>query len=648
MLHKLFFSFLLFVSTNNYAQVINNFDSVEKVISAMPDDTAKANRLNELVQKLQYPNPLHAVEVASNSLIFSEKIKYPLGQAIALRLRGVLYADKTILDSAKIFYDKAFKIVKANNDKLYKRQEGLLFHNYGTLFQLRNKYDSATNNYIEATKIFTSINEEALLFFPYNNLAALYSLLGEKQKSLAFTEKAYLASLKSGNKDRIAGAVNNMASAKIELKQFDGIESKLKENIALTTSINNYHQLSVSNNLLGQYFNDHEKVYSKAIIYYKEALIAANASGNQYYLGIITHNIGRCYFENKEYTNAIVSLKKAIEISKTIGAENIEQYATSSLALAEEAKGNYQEAFNYLKQYTVITDTVNAKYNRDKVAELETKYETEKKEIQLKLQQSTIKQKNTLNILFGSIALAILALSLFGFKNYKHKQTLQQQKISELETQQQLTATEAVLKGEEQERTRLAKDLHDGLGGMLSGIKYSFNTMKGNMVMTPDNAQAFERSMDMLDSSIKEMRRVAHNMMPEALVKFGLDTALKDFCNEIQQSGALQISYQSIGLENVAIDQTVSITIYRIVQELVNNTMKHAVAKNAIVQVTKSDGQLSITVEDDGKGFDTAIITSPTGMGWGNITNRVEFLKGKLDVNSQSGKGTSVLIEINI
>jgi two-component system, NarL family, sensor kinase len=648
MLRKLFLSVLLFISINSYAQVINNFDSVEKVINAMPDDTAKANRLNELVQKLQYPNPLHAVEVSHKSLIFSEKIKYPLGQAIALRLRGVLYADKTILDSAKMYYDNAFKIVKANNDKLYKRQEGLLFHNYGTLLQIRNKYDSAANYYIEATKIFTSINEEALLFFPYNNLSALYSLLGEKQKALEFTEKAYLASQKSGNKDRIAGAVNNMVSAKIELKQFDGIESKLKENIALTTSINNYHQLSVSNNLLGQYFDDHEKMYSKAINYYKEGLLAANASGNQYYLGIITNNLGRCYFENKEYANAIVSLKKAIEISKTIGAENIEQYATSSLALTEEAKGNYQDAFNYLKQYTVITDTVNAKYNRDKVAELETKYETEKKEIQLKLQKATIKQKNTLNILFGSIAAAVLAISLFGFKNYKHKQTLQQQKIAELETQQQLTATEAVLKGEEQERTRLAKDLHDGLGGMLSGIKYSFNTMKGNMVMTPDNAQAFERSMDMLDSSIKEMRRVAHNMMPEALVKFGLDTALKDFCNEIQQSGALQISYQSIGLENVVIDQTVSITIYRIVQELINNTMKHAVAKNAIVQVTKSNGQLAVTVEDDGKGFDTAIINNPTGMGWGNITNRVEFLKGKLDVNSQSGKGTSVLIEINL
>jgi two-component system, NarL family, sensor kinase len=170
--------------------------------------------------------------------------------------------------------------------------------------------------------------------------------------------------------------------------------------------------------------------------------------------------------------------------------------------------------------------------------------------------------------------------------------------------------------------------------------------MKGNLIMTPDNHQAFERSMDMLDSSIKEMRRVAHNMMPEALVKFGLDIALEDFCNDINQSGALKVTYQSIGLENTVIDQTTAITIYRIIQELINNTMKHAAAKSAIVQVTKTDGSISITVEDDGKGFDPAILKVEKGIGWSNIQSRVEYLKGKLDVQSEAGKGTSVLIEL--
>jgi len=265
-----------------------------------------------------------------------------------------------------------------------------------------------------------------------------------------------------------------------------------------------------------------------------------------------------------------------------------------------------------------------------------------------KVQQLSIRQKNTLNYILISSAVLLLIISLLSYRNYKQKQKLQQQRISELETQQQLTATEAVLKGEEQERTRLAKDLHDGLGGMLSGIKYSFNTMKGNLVMTPENNQAFERSMDMLDSSIKEMRRVAHNMMPEALVKFGLDTALKDFCSDINNSGALAVSYQSIGLENLQIDQTTAITVYRIVQELINNTMKHAAAKTALVQVTKSNGQLTVTVEDDGKGFDTAVLSRSKGIGWSNIQNRVEFLKGTLDVQSEKEKGTSVHIEIHI
>jgi signal transduction histidine kinase len=136
-------------------------------------------------------------------------------------------------------------------------------------------------------------------------------------------------------------------------------------------------------------------------------------------------------------------------------------------------------------------------------------------------------------------------------------------------------------------------------------------------------------------------------MMPEALVKFGLDTALRDFCNDIDKSGALAVKYQSLELENAVIDQTVSITIYRIVQELINNTIKHAGATSAMVQVTRTGDILAVTVEDDGKGFDTSILNRTKGIGWANIQNRVEFLKGKMDVHSGQDQGTSVHIEIN-
>ena len=173
--------------------------------------------------------------------------------------------------------------------------------------------------------------------------------------------------------------------------------------------------------------------------------------------------------------------------------------------------------------------------------------------------------------------------------------------------------------------------------------------MKENLIMTPENAQAFERSLDMLDSSIKEMRRVAHNMMPEMLVKYDLNTALREFCSEIDRSGVLQVSYQSIGMDKVQLDQTIAVTIYRIVQELVNNTIKHAAAKSLLVQLHASELEklLTLTVEDDGRGFDPSVLNQAQGIGWNNIKNRVEFLKGKIDINTAAGKGTSVLIELN-
>ena len=358
--------------------------------------------------------------------------------------------------------------------------------------------------------------------------------------------------------------------------------------------------------------------------------------------------MGSTYLKSKDYPNAVKYLTEATQLAKKLQLDQVLQLCLKDLVHAEELQGRVNESFIHLKEYVAINDSLQGRNNRKIVNELEIKYQTQRKEAQLLAQEKTIWQKNALNYILIASAVTLLLISLLSYRTYRQKQKIQQQRISELETQQQLTATEAVLKGEAQERTRLARDLHDGLGGMLSGIKFSMNTMKANLLMTPDNQHVFERSVDMLDSSIQEMRRVAHNMMPEALVKFGLDTALKDFCNDITQSGALKVNYQSIGMTGISIDQTTAITIYRIVQELVSNSIRHAAATTAIVQLTRTDGQLAVTVEDDGKGFDTGLLQHAKGIGWSNIQNRVDFLKAKLDVKAAEGHGTSVLIEINI
>jgi two-component system NarL family sensor kinase len=171
--------------------------------------------------------------------------------------------------------------------------------------------------------------------------------------------------------------------------------------------------------------------------------------------------------------------------------------------------------------------------------------------------------------------------------------------------------------------------------------------MKENLIITPDNMTVFERALDMIDTSIRELRRVAHNMMPEMLTKFGLDEALKEYCNNINSAKLISVKYQSLGME-ARPDKSVEIIIYRIVQELLNNVLKHAAATTTFVQLIRQDSRLNVLVEDNGNGFDTGLMENNKGAGLANIRSRVDYLKGQLDIHAEPGKGTLVNIEFNL
>jgi signal transduction histidine kinase len=171
--------------------------------------------------------------------------------------------------------------------------------------------------------------------------------------------------------------------------------------------------------------------------------------------------------------------------------------------------------------------------------------------------------------------------------------------------------------------------------------------MKDNLIISPDNMAVFERSLDMIDSSIRELRRVAHNMMPEMLTRFGLDEALKEYCNALNGTRLLTVKYQSVGMDT-RLDKSIEIIVYRVIQELLNNILKHASASEAFVQLVRETNRLNVVVEDNGNGFDTTLLEKSKGAGWMNIRSRVDYLKGQLDVHSEAGKGTLVNIEFNI
>lgn len=619
-------------------------DSLLKVLATSKEDTSKAMLLLTLANLYETNNQDSAEYYLQKGKALSEALKFDKGIYY-------YYQQGTVLSYTKGNYTRALDESNKGLEMARKLKDTLkvitMLNNLGIISAYQGNYQGQLEYALQVKDAVESVKDSSMLSGAYHNLANCYHNLGQFRKAVETSGYSiYVNGLFSEKNMYINRVYATLGQSYEGLRMADSAlfyySIAIKESVRLNDK---YAEGSIYGYMCNLYagmnrFGDMLKAAEKSLSLSKELQSRQMMASSLY-------NIAYAQFLNNNNKEAYKSIKEALSIAvaDSLGDELKNCYTVLSYIAARD--GDYVTSVSAKQKADSIADaSLNEKVLKS-TADLEKKYETEKKDNQIKLQQAEIKRKSTLNYILIGSAVALVVVSFLSYRNYRQKQKLQQQRIYELETEKKLAATEAVLKGEEQERTRLAKDLHDGLGGMLSGIKYSFQTMKGNLIMTPENHQAFERSMDMLDSSIREMRRVAHNMMPEALVKFGLDTALKDFCTDINQTGALNVSYQSIGMETSVIEQTTAITIYRIVQELINNTMKHAAAKNAIVQVSRTNGILSVTVEDDGKGFDTAVLSQVRGIGWDNIKNRVEFLKGTLDVDSQPGKGTSVHIELN-
>lgn len=640
--------YILLLAVTATAQVQLNKDSLLRLLPQIKDDTAGAEFYIALGQQFENNEPERAKAYYRKARDISQAIGYTAGVIRYINNYTYVLNLQGQYDSSLLLNLQGVEMARNTNDSLNLAKTLV---NSGTSFRYLGRYEDAIRHYEEGKRIFERLGDPFYSAQLGDILALLYIDMRQYDKAILSGKKAADYFRKTNNPLLLSVALNNLGIAYAKKLQLADALACFKETLRLGEQLGD-SSIIVSGLLnVGDIYLKQGR-YAQMEPYFRKALLLNQRIGSQATSAIVNRALALVEMSKKNYTPAKNYALQSLEIARKNHLREEEKKALETLANLHYALQDMPMAESYLQQATLLADSMLNETVARNALEIEKRFESEKKDFTIKqleaereVQHLAMRQKTILNtvLIVGFILLLFIAGLLY--RNYKHQQRLQQQRISELEKEKQLAATEAVLKGEEQERTRLAKDLHDGLGGMLSGIKYTMNAMKGNLIMTPENAQAFERSMDMLDSSIQEMRRVAHNLMPEALVKFGLDTALRDFCNEINQAGALQVSYQSIGLTPEAVTQTTAITVYRIVQELLNNVLKHAVARQALVQVSLIEGNLSITVEDDGKGFDTATVAAPaSGMGLSNIRSRVEYLRGKMDVQSAPGKGTSVHI----
>ncbi len=619
-------------------------DSLLKLVAKSKIDTSAVQLYLSIGKTYENNAPKKARTYYLKAAVLSEKLKYNAGM-----MKYYFYYSNTFmvegkLDSLLYYNQKALAFAKKVNDPV---SIGLALFNVGIAYREMSDFEKAIAYCLEGRAILEKKGERKVQMQIDDALTVLYSNRLEYAKAIVFGERAVAQAIKYNAREVLPSYWLNLSVAYFGAGESQKAENLIKKVLSLAIENKDIRiQAVATQNLAG--INLKNRKYAQVKIYALRSLELYKEIGSLDGEASVLKDLAISYLQTKELVKAKTYAEKSLAICRNNNLKREEALVLNVLSNISYAMNDMTSAIKYDTESFATIETMVTEVISQNSANLEKKYETEKKNVKIRLQEATIRQKNTLNYILIGSAVALLIIILLGYKNYAHKQKLQQAKIAELETEKQLAATEAVLKGEEQERTRLAKDLHDGLGGMLSGLKHSFGYMQGNLVMTPENAMAFNRSMDMLDSSIKEMRRVAHNMMPEALVKFGLDTALRDFCADINLTGALQVDYQSIGMETTVLDNTTAITIFRIVQELLNNTMKHASANTAIVQLAKIAQNVSITVEDNGIGFNSELLNQVEGIGWNNIKNRVEFLKGKWDIQSASNSGTSVHIEFKI
>lgn len=329
-----------------------------------------------------------------------------------------------------------------------------------------------------------------------------------------------------------------------------------------------------------------------------------------------------------------------------------------ALSISYEALNNKTKAYDWLKLYTVLNDSIGTNKLKETVNLFEVKYRTEenqKKIIKLNAEneQAKLATKNgrLLTWLLGSASVFLLIVAVLGWLFYRSSKKLvvqkdlnHQQQLKDIDSQQQLKIAEVMLNAKEEEQNRVARDLHDGLGGTLAMAKMGL----AHYAIEQKNEKDVElkRIIYQLEDSITALRQIAYDMMPGMLQKLGLQASLNDLCESLT-SANLKVYFQCLDLKNT-IPEKEQLVIYRIVQEALTNAVKHASAQNILLQCSQDENTLFITVEDDGKGFNPSDQLKG-GFGLSNMQSRVAYLKGKIEILSTANKqGTSINIELNV
>ncbi|HRO41519.1 MAG TPA: sensor histidine kinase [Flavipsychrobacter sp.] len=609
-------------------------------------DTAIVSSLIDKAKSFRHTHNDSGLILYHTAFKKSTEIGFVEGAAKALTGLGLTYMDKGEYRKSLTVYRFAEPYCKAASNT-NGRAIVVLYNNMAALYGNRDVTDTAAIYYYKALEQMEvyNVKDTNLLLLIYSNLAG--RLTANKQYSQArfYLNKALPVAQKTNNNKMLAkvytdfgmlyGAENKLDSSRIFSAKALFLFSQLKDPASEI----------VANCNIGKTFLEERKPQN-AIKFYQRAL---KIKGSKVQKAMIYRGLGACFFQMKNYPEAEHYYLSALAISEE---ENLTKgIIESNKALVDiySAMGNSKASLLHRNAYDTLQDSAANARRNELVNDLEIKYRTAEKDKELAEQQLLLQQKeskirgqNRFIIFITVGSFLILALVATLYRNYKQKKNIE---LLKFKTERKIAQLKARMQGEEKERERIARELHDGIMVQLSAAQMNLSTLiekeKNN------SGEEIEQILVQLENATKELRKSAHNLMPDMLLKEGLAAAAHYFVKSLERSTNIQTHFQLIG-EMPALAPDYELMLYRVIQELLQNIIKHAKAKNVIVQMNCQHDMISLVVEDDGVGFDKNKLEEFEGMGLGSIASRIKSLQGHFSINSAPEKGTSVYIELEI
>lgn len=434
-----------------------------------------------------------------------------------------------------------------------------------------------------------------------------------------------------------------------ELQKRDSAIIWLERAERMMVHTNNYAELSSLYATLGEVYIPVEKKKKCFAL----ALEYAIKSGDTVKMAFANIKQGILADMNKDCKQAEVYYKRALQQYRKVGMAEGEMYGLTMLAHSYDRCGRPREGFKLLINRQRIRDSIFKAETAEQTAHYRTLYETERKEKENAelAKQNTQKEleiahqiKNRRMLVAGFMIFTLVLLIAFLYAYSKYKLKKQKETDRQMAEQQQLRFA-AVIEAEEKERKRIAGDLHDGIGQTMSAAKINLSMLQNELPFASEEQRsAYEKITSLVDEGCKELRSVSHSMMPNALLKSGLANAIRNFINRIDHR-VLSVDFYTEGLEE-SLDVNKEVVLYRIIQECVNNVIKHAGASKLHLSLIKDEEGISVVIEDNGSGFAEHSAEQAEGIGMSNIRSRIAYLKGTVEWDTAPGRGTAVIINI--